>query len=456
MDTGDPLAVIAALAASQNCGGPPTWNGLVTEDSAAQHFAELFQSKLRYCHTTGTWFEWTGQVWTRDRTGLAFQWARELARDLSRDELPRARYINSKTSFASGVERFARHDPTFAVTIDDWDRDPWLLGTPEGTVDLQTGLLRPGDPADGITRSTAVAPAGTASCPRFLQFLREATGGQAELIRFLQQVCGYSLTGVTREQSLVFIYGGGGEGKTTFVAAIAGVMGGYAAVAPMDTFIASRYDRHPTELAMLCGARLVTASENEEGRAWAEARIKQLTGGDPITARFMHKDFFTYTPNFKLLILGNHRPVLRNVDDAARRRFNIVPFTRKPANPDPDLGDKLKAEGPGILRWMIEGCLDWQNHGLVRPKSVINATEEYFSEQDLFGQWLEEKCEVDPSRNQWSETAATLFGSWREYAFAAGDSPGSKKSFAEALQRRGVSPDRNKRARIYRGITLRG
>jgi putative DNA primase/helicase len=167
----------------------------------------------------------------------------------------------------------------------------------------------------------------------------------------------------------------GDEGLIRFLA-------DYAQTAAMDTFTASKGDRHPTDLAMLRGARLVTASETEEGRAWAESRIKQMTGGDPVTARFMRQDFFTYQPQFKLMIVGNHKPVLQNVDDAARRRFNLVPFTRKPERPDRELEGKLKAEWPGILRWMIDGCLDWLQNGLVRPAAVQAATAAYFDEQD--------------------------------------------------------------------------
>ena len=150
---------------------------------------------------------------------------------------------------------------------------------------------------------------------------------------------------------------------------------------------------------MLRGARMVTASETEEGRSWAESRIKQMTGGDPITARFMQKDFFTFQPAFKLTIIGNHKPLLRNVDEAARRRFNLVPFNRMPANVDRQLPEKLREEWPGILRWMIEGCLDWQENGLVRPDSVIRATESYFEDQDLLSQWLAEECDAEPGNN---------------------------------------------------------
>jgi hypothetical protein len=167
------------------------------------------------------------------------------------------------------------------------------------------------------------------------------------------------------------------------------------------------YDtKHPTDLAMLRGVRLVTASETEEGRAWAEARIKQMTGGDPISARFMRQDFFTYVPQFKLTIVGNHKPTLQNVDDAVRRRFNIIPFIRKPAAPDKQLEEKLRAEWRGILRWMIDGCLDWQAHGLIRPVSVTEATETYFSDQDLLAQFLDEMCDCDPENQSKFESSA--------------------------------------------------
>ena len=431
---------------------PPPSNDILTEDSAALEFARLYADRLRYCHSIGAWFQWDGFAWRQNVTKLARHWARELARRLSQDEPAKTRYVANKAGFAIAVESLAQGDPTLAVTSEAWDGDPWLLGTPGGIVDLQTGRLHDPRPEDGITKLTAIAPTPSIDCPQWLAFLDQATGGDKELIRFLQQWAGYCLTGLTREHALVFVYGPGGNGKSVFLNVLTGILAAYATTAAMDTFTASKGDKHPTDLAMLRGARLVTASETEEDRAWAEARIKQMTGGDPITARFMRQDFFTFVPNFKLTIVGNHQPMLRNVDDAARRRFNIVPFTRKPARPDRQLEVKLQAEWPGILRWMIAGCLDWQANGLVRPSSVVSATEAYFVEQDLFGQWIADECKIEPAA--WSPSA-DLFESWSKYARAAADEPGRGKAFGAAMRRKGFADKRVQGMRGWAGIRVK-
>ena len=430
-------------------------NDTITEDGAALHFAALYSDALRFCHDTGCWFQWTGAIWKPERTGLAFHWARELARKIAMDAGKGERISASKTSFARGVERYAQADRVFAVTIEKWDSDPLLLGTPGGTVDLRTGELMRADPALMISKSTSVTPAPQADCPRWLSFLNEATGGDEGLIRFLQQWCGYSLTGDTREHALVYMHGKGGEGKSVCINTITGIMGDYARTAPMDTFMTSAGDRHPTDLAMLRGARLVTASETEEGRAWAEARIKSLTGGDPISARFMRRDFFTFTPSFKLLFVGNHQPILTNVDDAARRRFNIIPFVRKPAKPDPTLPEQLKTEWPGILRWAIQGALDWQQSGLTRPEIVTNATKSYFEAQDTFTQFLEDECDCEPGNDYKRELTADLFAAWSQYAKAAGEIPRGGKAFAGELEKRGFRKWRSNAGRGFSGIRLK-
>jgi putative DNA primase/helicase len=436
-------------------GTPPHAAEVASQDGIALVFAERHCGQVRFCHDTGRWFVWEGSHWRKDDKEAGYQLVRTMCRQLSETDREGSRRSMRKAQFISGVERLARGDQRLSVNSADWDRDLFLLGTPSGTVDLKTGKLRPADPADGITKLAAIAPSDTADCSRWLSFLDETTGGDVELIRLLQQWCGYALTGDTREHALVFVHGHGGNRKSVFLNALTGILKDYATTAAMDTSTASRGEKHTTDLAMLRGARLVTASETEEGRAWAEARIKQMTGGDPITARFMHRDNFTFIPQFKLTIVGNHHPVLKNVDDAARRRFNIVPFTRKPARPDRQLEEKLRAEWPGILRWMIDGCLDWQANGLIRPASVTAATEAYFSDQDMMARWLEEACDADPENLHKWETSRELFASWTDFAKASGEEPGTQKSFGSAMQRRGFIPHRTTTARGFRGIRLK-
>jgi putative DNA primase/helicase len=428
----------------------------ITQDAVADAFAEQAQGKLRFDLDQNIWLAWNAARWTAGGKHVGFQFARRLARQAAAGGKPSELREAGKAAFAAGVEKFAQGDERLAVQSDAWNRDPFLLGTPAGTVDLRTGDLRKARPEDGITKLAAVAPLDQAECPRFKEFLDFATGRDKKLARYLQQVAGYCLTGDVREQALWFFYGNGGNGKGTFVNTIADVMGDYATVAAMDTFTASKNDRHTTDLAMLRGARLVRASETENGRAWAEARIKQLTGGDPITARFMRQDNFTFLPQFKLIFLGNHKPVLHNVDEAARRRFNIIPFDQKPPRRDPDLSEKLRAEAPAILRWMIDGCLDWQRNGLQKPERVSTATDSYFADQDLFQQWLDEECNAEPGNQYRKEARGKLFESWKAYAARAGIQAGEGRGFADTMQSRGFLPCKGTGGiRMYSGVELR-
>ena len=231
-------------------------------------------------------------------------------------------------------------------------------------------------------------------------------------------------------------------------------MASYCAVAPMETFTASNADRHPTELAMLRGARLVTAKETEQGRRLAEARIKSITGGDPITARQMRKDPFTFLPQFKLGMAGNHKPGLSGVDEAIRRRIHLIPFAvRIPEDDrDEDLPEKLKAEWSGILAWMNEGCLKWQATGLKPPDAVKKATETYRESEDSLGQWIEECCETGP--HYWVGSSE-LFASWKPWADGKGESSLSQRRFVQALESKEFKQQRKAKARGFAGLRLK-
>jgi putative DNA primase/helicase len=419
----------------------------LTEDDIAEDFSLKYGGKLLFDHHAGKWFFWTGVYWKANETEMAFDHARRLCR-AHRGESSKM----ASRKAAEGVEHMARRDQRLAVTSEIWDRDPFLLGTPGGTVDLKSGEVKPPNQKEYITKSVAVSPAPKGTpFPVFKKFLMEATSGDMDLQRFLQQWAGYCLTGDTREQALMFIYGTGGNGKGVFVKVLTEIISGYAKVAAMDTFVATRNQRHLTELAMLMGARLVTASETEQNQRWSESRINQLTGNDPITANFMRQDHFTYVPQFKLLLVGNHKPKLGSVNEASRRRFNIVPFVHKPPVPDKALEAKLREEYPAILRWMIEGCLDWQANGLVRPAVVTSTTSEYFEEQDLLAQWIQTKCDCGPGK---TASAAKLYETFRDFALASGEDPGTMTSFGSMLSHHGFEKKKSGGI-VYIGISLK-
>ena len=253
-----------------------------------------------------------------------------------------------------------------------------LLNAPSGVVDLPTGEIRPHDPDLLISQVTTASPGS--NCPRWRAFLQEITEGDAELQAYLALLAGYCLTGSTREQGVAFLHGHGANGKSMFLQTLASIMGSYAATSTLDTFVASRTERHLTELAGPRAARLVLVPETESGRSWAEARIKAITGGERLRANFMRCDHFEFAPQFKLLVAGNHRPTLNGVGEAMRRRLHLVPFnvTIPAERRNMHLAEKLLAERDGILGWMLAGCADWQRKGLAPPACVRAAANEYF------------------------------------------------------------------------------
>lgn len=412
-----------------------------SEDELADRFSSLYAGELRHVAQWGRWLRYDGLVWRFDETLQVF----DLVRSICRDIAATAAKGNQKRTLASAktvaaVERLAKADRRHAATVEQWDGDTNLLNTPGGVVDLRTGEMRPHRRDDHMTKITAVGPSDD-DCPLWHRFLDTVTAGDAELQRYLQRMAGYALTGSTREHALFFVHGRGGNGKSVFLNTISHVLGEYSQTAPMDTFVAAHGERHPTELAQLRGARMVTAVETEEGRRWAESRIKALTGGDPISARFMRQDFFTFTPQFKLVVAGNHKPQLRNVDDAMRRRIHLIPFTvRIPEDErDDDLEEKLKAEWFAILGWMVQGAVEWGMTGLQPPETVRAATQDYFEEEDALSQWIAERCHVDAEA---SAPLAELFASWKSWAEAASEHAGSQKRFREALEGKGYEKTR--------------
>lgn len=437
-----------------------------SEIELAERFVTEHQACWRYCAGLGRWFEWDGHVWRPDETLRAYDLARGVCRAASGElhtkvmtstdddvKAQRAASSIAQASTVAAVERLAKADRAHAITVADLDADPWTLNTRSGLVDLRSGTQRRADPGAYCTKITG-APVGS-RCDAWRQFLDDVTCGDAAMISYLQTVAGYLLTGDTSEHALFFAHGPGGNGKSVFVNTLSAVMGDYAVTASMDTFVVSNSDKHPTDLAMLRGARLAIATETEEGRRWAESKVKAMTGGDPISARFMRQDFFSFKPQFKLFVVGNHKPQIRNVDDAMRRRMHLIPFTFKPTKPDKQLPATLEAEHAGVLGWMLEGLAMWRSAGLDPPDSVKRATADYFATEDSLGRWLAECVEQDGRHAEVVGTQA-LFESWKVWADAAGEYIGSMKRFSENLKQRGFEPGQHWQTRRtgFRGLRL--
>lgn len=441
---------------------PASANLPVSEDSLAVAFAREYELRAKYCHLSGYWFLWDGARWKKNKRKLALQWIRRMVRAYASGEAPKAAKDLGRSAVMHAIERLAQGDELIACTGDEFDTNDWLLGTPGGTVDLVTGELMPPDPKQMISRCTAVAP--REGVPhRWLAFLREVTGGDGQLIAYLQHMFGYALTGVTSEQCLFFLYGGGGNGKSTLMNVLCGILGDYAVTAPMEAFTVSARDRHETEVAMMAGARVVKASETEEGRSWAESRIKSITGSEEISARFLHRDYFSFTPKFKLIISGNHKPVLRNVDKAIGRRFRMLPFLFTPKEEDGQLGIALRQEWPEILQWAIEGCLDWQESGRFPPcEAVVQMTSEYLHDQDMLAQFIEQCCVVsnpdvyaDPDNPRTIRTASRLlFRGYSLWCETRNEKPGSERRFCFELEKKGFHRVREVSGRKWLGIAL--
>jgi putative DNA primase/helicase len=425
------------------------------EEALALEFAARHESHLRFVAKFGRWLSFDGVRWQHDDTLHAFDYAREICREVARECEKNAVVVASAKTVAA-VERLARADRRLAATTDQWDAQLWLLTDARSTIDLRSGIARDPDRLDFITKLTAcvAAPAGTPH-PLWSAFLDRVTAGDAELQAFLQRYIGYSCTGLTTEHVFVFAYGGGANGKSTFINTVAKVLGDYAAVADMNTFLAGNAERHPTDLAKLAGARLVVAQEVHKGRRWDEPKIKALTGGDKMTARFMRMDFFDFTPTFKLFIAGNHRPRLSNVDEAMRRRLLLVPFTVQipAAERDPDLPRKLESEWPAILRWCVDGCLAWQRDGLAPPAVVRDATDAYFADEDTLQQWLDD-CTHDAGPFAFTRISE-LFASWKQWCEDRNLKLGSARTLSESLADRGFTKKRDRTGqRGFQNLTL--
>lgn len=453
---------------------PPTIDGLadleplhLTDGGNAQRFARDHAGRVRYCWTWKRWLVWDGRRWKIDAGDQVATLAKATARGIyaeawyaedRKERRPLADHA-SKTESRRGLEAMlalAQSEPGIPVDAAQLDAHPWVLNVENGTLDLRTGQLRRHDPTDLLTKLAPVAFDADATAPRWQAFLERIFEGRASLIAFMQRVAGYVLTGDTSERALFVLFGSGANGKTTFLRALMDVLGDdYATKTPTRTLMLTRNDAIPNDVARLAGARLVVANESGDQHRLDEALVKDMTGGgDKISARFLHAEWFQFSPTFKLLLATNHRPSIRGTDDAVWDRLQLVPFNVRIPEPDrdPHLLDALRAELPGILAWAVRGCLEWQRQGLGTPDEVREATTAYRDEEDRLGAFLRACCVVDPAtRVPFGE----LYAAYLEWAAAADEEPLSDRAFGQQLSRRGYAPKPTKSARVRLGLRLR-
>jgi putative DNA primase/helicase len=463
-----PLATPTDATSDGSASDRATDGETYTDVGNGRRLAKQHRATVR--HATGLgWLDWNGARWEPDETGAVDRKAKATAERIWRnagrieDEDKRKKAVAHamRTLSAAGIanmKKMASTELSIATKATAFDTNLLLLNTPSGTIDLRNGVLRPHNPADLITKITGTGIDLRAECPRFLSFLDRIFAAKAELIRFVQRVIGYCLTGLTVEQALFICYGTGANGKSTLLETLRDVWNDYAQNADFST-LTNRRDKGGAseDIARLRGARLVTAIESGADAAFNEAVIKQLTGGDTITARRLYQGSFEYIPQFKLLIATNHRPQVRGTDHAIWRRLYLIPFgvTIPDAEKDPALKEKLRAEAPGILRWALEGCLAWQREGLNPPPDVLAATAQYREEQDVLADFFAAHVVVAPGV---TEGATALYAKYREWADGSSEKAMSGTAFGLALNERGyhVVPDRSRRAPARRmGLRLR-
>lgn len=396
----------------------------LTEAGAAERFARLHGDAVRFDHARQRWLLWREHRWMPDADAAIQRLALNFARTWQRDALDLENRGDREDAikFALRLERrdamgnmlaLARAMKPIADAGTDWDRDPWLLGVPNGIIDLRTGALRDGTPADGLTMQAGVDFDPDATCPRWTRFLAEVFAGRDELIDFVHRALGYSLTGITTEQVLFLLYGTGANGKGTLTNTLKRVLGDYGHNMPFQTIELRDRAAIPNDLAALLNRRFVIASETNDGARLNEARVKALTGCDPITARFLHGEFFTFEPLAKFWLSVNHKPIVRDDSHGFWRRLRLIPFAER-FDVNLGLADELAAEAPGILAWCVRGALAWQCDGLQAPACVTAATREYEQDSDPLGQFLDEACDLEPAAEVGARELFDHYRAWAE------------------------------------------
>ncbi len=439
----------------------------ITDAGNAELLAQLFSDQIKYDHIRRRWYLWAGHRWQSDGTLRIYQLAKEAARtryhSAAAIEDEKARIAQAKFATYSETSKFidaalklAMSEPALADDGKGWDTDPYLLGVANGVVDLRTGVVRAGLPADRMTLSNGVEFVPDAQCPQWLRFLDEVFEGDAEVLAYLRRGVGYSLTGHVTEQVLHVCHGSGSNGKSVFLDILSALAGEYATNTAFSTFEARDRGAIPNDLAALAGKRLITSAETNENARLNEARVKAFVHGDTMTARFMRANFFDFRPAGKLWWAVNHKPKVMDDSKGFWRSVRLIPFLRTFEGDEQDRGltAKLLEELPGILQWAIAGAVEWSEQGLDPPESVRNATQEYQDESDLLRDFIAEACVENTSA---VTSAGDLYKAYKSWADSSGLTDRERLNSNAFGRRLGTRFKRKPTAsaRLYRGIGLK-
>jgi putative DNA primase/helicase len=425
-------------------------------------------TQVRYVAGLG-WHVWDGRRWAYDDTGELLRRAKKTARAIYQDaalcddDEERKRIVawartSESESRLKAMINLAASEANLVVRASELDANPYLLNALNGTIDLRTGHLRAHEPTDLITKLAPVDYDPEARSKRWDAFLFRVTGGDQDLIAFIQRLSGYTITGVTDEEILAFLHGPGATGKTSAGKSIRAALGDYASVADFETFLARRGDAGiRNNVARVAGARMVISVEVEDGKKLAEGLIKQLTGGDKIAARFLHKEYFEFEPQFTLWLVANARPRAHASDDALWRRILQVPFTEviPKDERDPDLKRLLRTdptEQTAILAWLVRGCLESQTRGLDVPERVKNYTAEYRAENDPLAEWVADDCRL--GEEHWTPTCQ-LRDAYENWCVGAGIDPiDTRRAWGNALKAHDCARAMRMTGHGWQGIAL--
>lgn len=423
---------------------------------AAQHGQDLHFAPER------GWFVWDGKRWAFDEKMVELQARAKMTAEAIFDEVKNARdrdvtYRHAKRSQSrNAIEAMiwlARSEPGIKTKLTNFDANGWLFNVANGTVDLRTGVLHPHRRDDLITNISPVVFKQDADCELWDRFLSTITDNDDALYNYLRRFVGYLLVGDTTEQALHFLYGLGGNGKSVFCEVLMRLLGEYAIAVSPDMIMLKRHGGIPNDVARLRGVRAAVMNETAQGARFDEAKLKDLTGGDTLTARFLHQEYFDFAPTHRIVIRGNHKPAIAGTDEGIWRRLRLVPFTVTIPDDERDrhLLHKLQAELPGVLNWALAGCLEWQRDGLKPPAIVTDAVRDYREESDILGRFIDEHCRIDKLAQVKS---GAFFQRYQQYSELAGERWIAHKDLPDEMRRRGFDHKRRKGGGMYFGIEL--